>query len=351
MNKNVIKFLKSYWIVIWLVLSAFTLASITTYAAYVRTQNVKRVISTMGGAGNRFSSNRLDELETDNAAHVFRLIPVPGNVPDGGIDRTLTICNYPQGFEASYYETTIYYDLEVELTDNQSSAPIFENEATELSRYYIEESDGTKHYFEKDTGTNRFYLTIGNQELKGKKTSTNNYTIHFPDVDTGIYMDFFAKPLILDGNIKKSTDDLKSLGAIISAVSVAQSDDTNWSGALVEPRSTGKSVTDYDAFNYVISGSGAGTITLKWKANMLEINSHYKDNEGITSNVSDPDSDGYKTLTFNVTANQTKNRYSFQMYKSTNSDWSSITSFSSIANDDNSNNPLITFNFTASTSP
>lgn len=54
MKKRILRFLKTYWIVIWLVLSVFVLASITTYAAYVRTQNVKRVISTMGGAGNRF---------------------------------------------------------------------------------------------------------------------------------------------------------------------------------------------------------------------------------------------------------------------------------------------------------
>lgn len=83
---------------------------------------------------------------------------------------------------------------------------------------------------------------------------------------------------------------------------------------------------------------------------MLEINTHYMDNEGISAVVDGPEN-GYYSLKYNVTANQTKNRYSFQMYKSTNSNWSSITNFSSIANDDNSNDPLIIFNFTASTSP
>lgn len=351
MKKRVIDFIRTYWIVIWLATAIFTLASITTYAAYIRTQNVKRVISTMGGAGNRFSSNRLDELETDNSARVFRLIPVPETVPSGGIDRSLTICNYPQGYEASFYETTIYYNLEVELTDNQSAVPVFDDEATALLNYYIVDSSGTTHYFEKDSGNGRFFLTISDQELKGKKSSTDTYTIHFPDVDTGVYMSVFAKPMIADGSSRIPTDDLKSIGAMISAVSVDQSQDTNWSGSLVEPRVTGKMVSDYDAFNYVISGSGAGTITLKWKAEMLEINSHYADNEGISASIVGPDSDGYNSLTYSVTADQAKNRYSFQMFKSKNSNWSSITSFASIANDENDNNPLILFDFSATTTP
>ena len=55
------------------------------------------------------------------------------------------------------------------------------------------------------------------------------------------------------------------------------------------------------------------------------------------------------TLAFQVTADQTKNRYSFQMYKAKNSDWSTINSFAQIANDNNAGNPLITFNFRAAT--
>lgn len=349
MKKQIIKFFKTYWIVVWLIFAALTLASITTYAAYIRSQNVKRVISTMGGAGKRFSSNRLDELDSDDSARLFRLMPIPETVTEAGIDRTLTICNYPQGFEASYYETTIFYDFTVELVDNQSNAPIFENEEMALSQYYIANSSGTKYYFEKDPDTLRYYVKLSDKELKGKKSSTDTYTIHFPDVDTGIYMSFFAKPKVEDVSSMITPADLKSLGAIISAVSVEQSEDTNWTGSLIEPRATGKTVSDYDAFNYVISGSGAGTITLKWKSNMLDLISHYKENEGITASVVGPDSDGYNSITYTVTANQTKNRYSFQMFKSKNSNWSSIDSFSSIANDDNTNNPLIIFNFTAAT--
>jgi len=129
-------------------------------------------------------------------------------------------------------------------------------------------------------------------------------------------------------------------------VSVSNSTDNNWTGELTEPRESGRNVSDYDAFNYVVTGSGAGTITLKWNANMLEINPFFSENEGITGTITE-DGNGYKTLTFTVTAVQPKNRYSFQMYRVAESNWSSITSFSAIANESNSNNPLIVFDFTA----
>ena len=65
MNKRISSFIKAYWIIIWMIIVAVALVSFSAYAAYMRTQNAKRVVSTMGGAGNRFSSNRLDELENN----------------------------------------------------------------------------------------------------------------------------------------------------------------------------------------------------------------------------------------------------------------------------------------------
>ena len=344
MNKKIKSFLKAYWIIIWLVSVIFAFVSFSTYAAYMRSQNAKRVISTIGGSGNRFSSNRLDELATDETALKFRMIPISGTVPDDGIERAMYICNYPQGVEGSFYDFTIYYDLEIELTDNLSNPPLFQDEATALQQYYIVDADGTSHYFSKEGG--KYLLTFSNQELKGKKPSSKSYTLHFPDVDTDVYMKTFTTPKISNNGTLAKPDDLRSLGALISAVSVEQSQDTDWVGKLIEPRVSGKTVSDYDAFNYVISGAGAGTITFKWKADVLELNQYYIENEGITVPIGEADSDGYCSLEFTVTAEQTKNRYSFQLYKAKNSDWSSITSFSEIANDENTNNPLIKFSFT-----
>ena len=66
-QKNHIIF-RAYWLMIWLVVALFSLVSFSAYGAYMRTQNAKRVISTMGGAEIVFSSNRLDELESDSPA-------------------------------------------------------------------------------------------------------------------------------------------------------------------------------------------------------------------------------------------------------------------------------------------
>ena len=350
MNKKISRFFKAYWVIIWLIIASIALVSFSAYAAYMRTQNAKRVISTLGGAGNRFSSNRMDELETNDSPFVFRVIPVPrDSVTDAGISKPLTVCNYPQGMESTYYTYNIYYDLVVELTDNETLPPVFENEAIALSQYYIVDEADTIHYFEKDTDSGKYLLTISGEMLKGNKASDKTYTLHFPTVDTGIYMKSFAEPKIQNGLSMSKPEDLRSLGAMISIGSIDRSQDTNWTGALIEPRASGKTIADYDAFNYVISGAGAGTITLKWKSSMLDMIEYYKENDQITATASGPDNDGYMTLQFDVTASQTKNRYSFQMYKAKNSDWSTINSFAQIANDNNAGNPLITFNFRAAT--
>lgn len=348
MNKKFLSFIKSYWVVIWLIFISVVFASFSAYAAYVRTQNAKRVVSTVGGAGNRFSSNRMEELETNSSAFLFRVIPIQGTVSADGISKPLTVCNYPQGVEASFYPENIYYDLEIELTDNENNPPVFTDETTALSQYYIVDETGETHYFSK-SANNKFVLTFSGETLKGNKASDITYMLHFPDVDTNVYMRTFAEPKVQNGLTRSKPDDLRSLGAMIGAGSVDRSQDTNWTGALVEPRENGKTIADYDAFNYVISGAGAGTITLKWKSEMLDLNQYYGDNDGITATPSDPDDNGYMTLTFEVTASQTKNRYSFQMYKTKGSDWNTITNFTQIANQENASNPLITFKFTAET--
>ena len=348
MKKNLTAFVRSYWIIIWLILVSLALASFSGYAAYMRTQNAKRVVSTLGGAGNCFSSNRMDEMEAASSAFVFRLIAFQGEVPQEGISRQLTVCNYPQGMESSFYSTTIYYDLEVELTDNESHPPVFEDEEEALTQYYIEDESGHVHYFVKDTQSGRYLLTIAGESLRGNKASTKTYSLHFPDVDTNVYMKTFAEPKVQNGLVQSKPDDLRLLGAMISVGSVEKSQDTNWTGALVENGASGKTVSSFDAFNYVISGAGAGTITLKWKSDMLELNSYFGENEGITAVPSGPEN-GYMTLAFSVTASQTQNQYSFQMYKAKNSDWSTVSSFSEIANADNAGNPLIIFDFRAET--
>ena len=58
---------------IWLLIVVLILTPFTVYAAYMRSQYVKRVVSTIGSVGNRFSSNRLDQLDSDMSAFKFRM--------------------------------------------------------------------------------------------------------------------------------------------------------------------------------------------------------------------------------------------------------------------------------------
>lgn len=43
----------------------------------------------------------------------------------------------------------------------------------------------------------------------------------------------------------------------------------NWTGHFIDSQTDNRIPDDYDAFNYEISGNGAGTVTVTWKESLL----------------------------------------------------------------------------------
>ena len=83
---------------------------------------------------------------------------------------------------------------------------------------------------------------------------------------------------------------------------------------------------DYDFYNYIISGSGAGTVDILWDSDKFEINKFFFTSElsGVTfvggletiseGNAEYPSYTGWQKVTINVNS-LTKNRYELQLYK------------------------------------
>ena len=138
--------------------------------------------------------------------------------------------------------------------------------------------------------SDRFQVTFDNSELGN------------PSPDFYIYLK--AEPSGGGGN-------LSNIDCLMYAVQTA-SDVSTWTGTLLE---TDTSSHDYDFYNYVISGSGQGTVTIMWDTNYFKINPYFVTvNGGTTGTVSGGTYDGWDKVTLSVDSTK-KNRFEMQLYK------------------------------------
>ena len=59
----------------------------------------------------------------------------------------------------------------------------------------------------------------------------------------------------------------------------------SWSGHFLDSQANGRTPADYDAFNYEISGNGAGTVTMTWPAS-LQLSKWLTDGKQVTGSYS-----------------------------------------------------------------
>ena len=107
---------------------------------------------------------------------------------------------------------------------------------------------------------------------------------------------------------------LHNLSGILSISEGKTELSQGWSGRFND--STNE--TDYDGFNYVISGNGSATITFKWRDDKFEINPFFLSSNTATipnSQTQITDDNGVKWNSITINANSdTTNRYDIQLY-------------------------------------
>ena len=87
-----------------------------------------------------------------------------------------------------------------------------------------------------------------------------------------------------------------------------------WTGDYNENRT--QTPDELDGYNYVIQGMGSGTAQLRWKSDYLEVSEQFLIDElGIEVDNLPTASNGWKSVTFTVDSNNSKNRYDLQFYR------------------------------------
>lgn len=313
-----------HWTTVWL-FSVLALTSIVfvTFAAYTEVSSVKRVVSTTSAPAELFSSNCLRK-ELAN-----RKMPSQ--------EYTITVCNFEQERPTTYNPTKITYTLYAKLLVKDNGKYIDFSEyisklgQDEQAKYVskagkysiaktVDDADGTLSSEEAQefTSSNGFTVSFSGQQLTESQSSIDKYkvTIDSDDIQNasgGFYVYVWAEPT---SPTNLGTISCRLYGALNA------SDTASWKG---EFRERDGDKVDYDFYNYIISGSGSGTLDILWDPTKLEINEFFfSEFSGVNflngkkspETITDETSQYYNWNKVTIVVDATiQSRYELQLYK------------------------------------
>lgn len=241
------EFKKGKWIrqskaaAIFLLAGAMLLAIYGSFAAYTNFNSVKRVVSTGTQSDTMFGSNYLSLMNlSDTSIPVKRISLAESN---GTYTFTVQVCNYVWGDPTLYNPKDITYKV---------TAKLISMDGGNLPDNCTGIEMGGKAFNEDGA------LTLDNKTLATGSAQTKSYSIVIPkDLKDKIKIKIEAVP----ENISADAVNNQKLGAILSFADYEVT--KNWTGHFIDSK-TDRKPDDYDAFNYEISGNGAGTVTVTW---------------------------------------------------------------------------------------
>lgn len=246
------EFKKGKWIrqskaaAILLLVGAMLLAIYGSFAAYTNFNSVKRVVSTGTQSDTMFGSNYLTLMNLSDTSIPVKRISLAGN--DNNYTFTVQVCNYVWGDPTLYNPKDITYKV---------TAKLISMDGGNLPDNCTGIEMGGKAFNEDGA------LTLDNKTLATGSAQTKSYSIVIPkDLKDKIKIKIEAVP----ENISADAVNNQKLGAILSFADYEVT--KNWTGHFIDSK-TDRKPDDYDAFNYEISGNGAGTVTVTWNESLL----------------------------------------------------------------------------------
>ena len=317
MNK-ILKKVGKHWILIWLIVASLALSIIVSAKYLDEKSKVKRVAANVTENGQMFSSNYLHsgKIELKNIPFTtgkegFCVIPV-------------TIYNYSESNPSKAYQADLTYTLTAKLV-NKSDLIISENALNGLQVGISD--DGTNYRTFSTLGWNseegcyytEFTKTFSQKNALGTYIpDVHNYYVRFPDSvltsESGVYVELIATP--------SDTKDFTSISVILGAQAQSGVLPRGWTGSFYDDAS----YTNYDAFNYVITGNGEAKLTFSWCTNFLEVNKVNLTEYGLNAESETKTINGitgiWKTVTIEADPDEEDddgnviglNRYDFQLY-------------------------------------
>lgn len=213
-----------------------------SFAAYTSFNSVKRVVSTERRSDTMFGSNYLTLLNLTDNNYSIRRITL--SEEDGKNTFTVKVCNYAWGDESLYNTKDITYTVQAKLIAMDGGK--LPESITNISINAIPfKANGE--------------CELTSQKLSAGKASENTYRFELPaELKNKIEIQIVVEPTSESEEAVNS----QKLAAVISFADYESV--KSWTGHFLDSQANGRTPADYDAFNYEISGNGAGTVTMTW---------------------------------------------------------------------------------------
>lgn len=260
--KRVLNLMKRHWISLWLAASVIGCAAFFVGAEYLtENNNLKRVAANVADTGMLFASDVLSE-----ATNTY-IKPISEGT---GKSVSFEIWNYNMDAGANWYPGRLKYTLKARLYDANGN---------ELSSFPADRSI-TVTRTDPSEGADTASITLDSSklsdEIKGlvfenTGKAAHTYTVLFSGISLteGLCVKLTAEP---------ENRDLKPISAIVGITEQTDDITPGWRGYFNDDTS----LKDYDAFNYVISGSGNRQVRLSWDSSRLTINPYFLTDMGIS---------------------------------------------------------------------
>lgn len=293
MKEQFLKWIKRYGVTMWLIAAILALAASVSYAAYVN-QDIKKFVL-MTGKGNQafFSSNYLYLTDIKGTNYRSRRIP---STQDANNYYTfpVKICNHVYGNEEMVNLDNINYTFAVTLHPSGGGSAL--PEGVESISVTV---DGTQH-----TLPSNGELTLDGK-LPGGTATTHTYTFSVPEaLKNEVIFEITATP---DSGSQTATNGQK-LAALLAIAEPTVTRD--WTGRFLDD--VNHSPKEYSGFNYELSGTGEGTVTLTWDQR-LQISPWFLEDNKLTQSANS--TLGTYTVTMSVGGQDAPSAYQIQFYK------------------------------------
>lgn len=295
-------------------------AGVVVYAEYIKSSRAKRVLATRGDEGMLFSSNYL-VMNSNPNANVYKRV-IYASSPDYPVSGDVTICNYAQGNSTKRHETDIPYTLTAQFYVLSEANGVYIKtpaSAADVGHHTVKVKLNGGEQITLDSG-NISHTFTGNL-LDHRFASTDICNVEF-DSD---FINAGALCLYLCATPDAGApSDVFPMDAVFSAALSNAEVRNIWEGYFNDNNTTvAPDQPYYDGFNYVVSGSGAGSCVLSWDSSKLEISQIFL----AENNLTPVTSGSVSSVTFDVDSDVTA-RYDLQFYYAdedvTVGDWNAL---------------------------
>ena len=229
-----------------------------SFAAYTSFNSVKRVVSTERRSDTMFGSNYLTLLNLTDNNYSIRRITLSEEADKNTF--TVKVCNYAWGDESLYNTKDITYTVQANLIAMDGGK--------------LPESITNIRINDIPFNANGECM-LTSQFLKAGKARENTYRFELPaELKNKIEIQIVAEPTDESAEAVNS----QKLAAVISFADYESV--KSWTGHFLDSQ-TGRIPADYDAFNYEISGNGAGRVTMTWPES-LQLSKWTTDGKQVT---------------------------------------------------------------------